>query len=118
MKKTRMQIYPGRYRNSIRFGLISAQTRPWARLLNRMLQNLFQKSVIEFLSHVLRNILSSFFKPNDSCCLNIVKTEGLAAVMKGVRAPVYAQTFNNAILFGTERFCDRNINIEVTRWTI
>ena len=36
--------------------------------------------------------------------------------MKGVRAPVYAQTFNNAILFGTERFCDRNINIKVNRW--
>ena len=62
------------------------------------------------------NILSSFLKPNDSCFLNIVKTEGLAAVMKGVRAPVYAQTFNNAILFGTERFCDRNINIKVNRW--
>ena len=45
--------------------------------------------------------------------MNIVKTEGLAAVFKGVRAPVYAQSLNNAILFGTERFCDRNINIQV-----
>ena len=47
--------------------------------------------------------------------MNIVKTEGLAAVMKGVRAPVYAQSLNNAILFGTERFCDRTLNIEVNR---
>ena len=61
-------------------------------------------------------VISSFLKPNDRCCMNIVKTEGLAAVMKGVRAPVYAQSLNNAILFGTERFCDRNINIEVNRW--
>ena len=32
--------------------------------------------------------------------------------MKGARAPVYARSLNNAVLFGTAKFCDRNINIE------
>ena len=32
--------------------------------------------------------------------------------MKGVRAPVYARSLNNAVLFGTAKFCDRNLNIE------
>ena len=32
--------------------------------------------------------------------------------MKGARAPVYARSLNNAVLFGTAKFCDRNIYIE------
>ena len=131
-KKTRMQIYPGRYANSIRFGfqLLLTQT-VWTCPVDQepdcSIDRMFSDSVprvyfswkmdlIDF-PHVISSFQTKI-KPNDSCCVNIIKTEGLGAVMKGVRAPVYAQTFNNAILFGTQRFCDRNINIEVNRWTI
>ena len=34
------------------------------------------------------------------------------AIMKGVQTPVYARSLNNAVLFGTAKFCDRNIYIE------